>query len=713
MRQLSRIFKGRDSNQIKPLYKIISDLWKNGEQGVWYDIEGFRDAWNSVGPNITPSTAQVFGEASVLSPGVYRIYSSAGAFSSVSAVTTGSAVIGRKYIISFNVDSITTLGSGLTIESVENPTVTTIGPKSFLVTAVNTSLHIKRNSACDIQISGLSAKEWTGQNQCALYQDAAGTLPVYMPGQGQVDPPVGMLLDKRLGFALGPERITNTEFQTLNGWTAVRGASATVSGGVVTVTTANPQDWGSVSTPIATEPGKSYLVKVLMTSGNGQNVQLLVSESAVNHVNITNTGSARNVTGYYSLVFKATKTVHYVWLGSSTNTAAVNVSSWAAPSVREISANYAYQTTTTSRPTLSARYNLLTKSEDLSDAAVWATQVSGTGSAPVRTKDYAAAPNGSMTATRLQLALNGGAAASDRSGVAQTVSSTTTGAGYGCAIWLKAASEDSVGRVVLLRHMAGTTYLPCVLTAEWKAFGRVEAAATNYGVVTLELRGASGGASDSVDMLVWGADLRAANDGVGLPPYQRVVDANTYDTVGFPLYLRFDGVDDFLQTASVDFSGTDKLFATAALRKLSDSAAGIVVELSSVSNTNNGSFALLAPAGPGDTFAVYMRGATALTTSVPSGAPSPASRVFTGVMDTSAAVGRQSRSRLNGAHYAYASQDSGGGNFGSYPLYIGRRGGTGLPFNGRLYSLLIRGTATPDATIAQVERYLNQKARIY
>jgi len=172
-------------------------------------------------------------------------------------------------------------------------------------------------------------------------------------------------------------------------------------------------------------------------------------------------------------------------------------------------------------------------------------------------------------------------------------------------------------------------------------------------------------------------------------------------------------VDDFLQTASVDFSGTNKLLATAALRKLSDSAAGTVVELSAVSNTSNGSFALLAPAGPNDTLAVYMRGATALTTTVPSGIPSPASRVFTGVMDTSAAVGSQSRSRLNGAHYAYAPQDSGGGNFGNYPLYIGRRGGTSLPFNGRLYSLLIRGAATPDATIATVERYLNSKARIY
>jgi len=208
--------------------------------------------------------------------------------------------------------------------------------------------------------------------------------------------------------------------------------------------------------------------------------------------------------------------------------------------------------------------------------------------------------------------------------------------------------------------------------------------------------------------------VATANDGVGLPSYQRVVDANTYDTVGFPLYLRFDGVDDWLQTASVDFSGTDKLFVSAALRKLSDAATGILAELSSVSNTNNGSFAVLAPAANGaSNMATYLRGDSALSLVVPTNIVSPVSSVFSGVFDLGAPTGQQNAARVNGTHYAYSIGASGAGNFGNYPLYIGRRGGTGLPFNGRLYSLLIRGAATPDATIATVESYLNQKARIY
>lgn len=39
-------------------------------------------------------------------------------------------------------------------------------------------------------------------------------------------------------------------------------------------------------------------------------------------------------------------------------------------------------------------------------------------------------------------------------------------------------------------------------------------------------------------------DRRQANTGTSLPPYQRVNTATDYDTVGFPLRDRFDGVDD-------------------------------------------------------------------------------------------------------------------------------------------------------------------------
>lgn len=626
MGAIDRVFRSRRPSQERPLAAIIAGLWRNGEQGLEYDVPGFRDAWNSAGPNLTPAVAQVFGEASVVSPGVYRIYSSAGAFSSVSALTMGTAVIGKKYIVSFKIDSITTLGSGILVESVENPTFTTVGPKSFLVTAVNASLHIKRGSTCDIQISGLSAKEWTGQSLCALYQDAVGALPCYLPGQGQVDPPVGMLLDRRLGFALGPERITNTGFQTLDGWTAVRGSTATVSGGTVTVTTANPQDWGSVCTPIETEPGKTYIVKVLLTAGNGQNVQLLISESAVNHVNITNTGSARNATGYYSLVFKATKAVHYVWLGSSMNTASVGVSTWAMPSAREISANYATQTTTTSRPTLSARYNQLTGTESLATQSV------------------------TVVATAYTL--------------------TTAGPG---SVTLSGAASGT--------YTAGSRMVTCTA-----------------GALTLTVLGS-----------VTQADLRPANDGAGLPPYQRVVDPNTYDTTGFPLYLRFDGVDDWIQTANVDFSGVTAVLVMTAVRKLSDASRGIIVELGASGYGQPGSFNI-EQAWFSPNWSSSYSGATGSSTVTEPGIAAPASAVVGSYADQGAP---SIQLRYQGRARAPSTAAVGGGGFLNAPVYIGRRGGSSSAANMRLYGLLVRGGPAADNQVAAVGKRLNQQARIY
>ena len=65
--------------------------------------------------------------------------------------------------------------------------------------------------------------------------------------------------------------------------------------------------------------------------------------------------------------------------------------------------------------------------------------------------------------------------------------------------------------------------------------------------------------------------------------------------------------------------------------------------------------------------------------------------------------------RVNGTQAATSTSDQGTGNFGNYPLYIGRRGGTSLPFKGNLYSLVIRGAASSDAQVQAAESYVNGK----
>lgn len=385
-------------------------------------------------------------------------------------------------------------------------------------------------------------------------------------------------------------------------------------------------------------------------------------------------------------------------------------------SVRRISGNHAFQSTTTSRPALSGRYNLLTNT-NFSGAVVGAPGTPPTGwSANFSTASITAvAPLGSDYA--IQITAN---AQRLFFGMGFTALPSTT---YSLTCFVVENSG------LPMEQILGFTGVPTGATLQWYLNGGLVNGATTAPVNSrIEVRlvvGATGGtpaarvgigtAINATGVVsVASPDVRVVGDGVGLPPYQRVVDANTYDTIGFPLYLKFDGVDDWLQTGSLDFSGSDKLFVSTSLRKLSDAATGIVAELSSVSNTNNGSFAVLAPAAnAAGNIGLYLRGDSALSLVVPTGIVSPVSSLFSGVFNLGAPTGLQNAGRLNGAHYAYSLSASGAGNFGNYPLYIGRRGGTGLPFNGRLYGLLIRGGLSAPSQITAAERHLNAKARIY
>jgi hypothetical protein len=63
---------------------------------------------------------------------------------------------------------------------------------------------------------------------------------------------------------------------------------------------------------------------------------------------------------------------------------------------------------------------------------------------------------------------------------------------------------------------------------------------------------------------------------------------------------------------------------------------------------------------------------------------------------------------VNGAQVGSVLSDQGTGNYGNYPLYLFRRGGTTLPFNGNLYALIVAGGSYPLSTIQRVERLLSR-----
>lgn len=378
--------------------------------------------------------------------------------------------------------------------------------------------------------------------------------------------------------------------------------------------------------------------------------------------------------------------------------------------------NHATQATSGSRPVLSARYNLLTNTENFS-AAYW------TKSNAAVTANVITAPDGTTTGD-LVYPLSTGAARGVYTSVSgtglRTVSFCFKASGFTWA-WIADSSGITGGAwynlvtgikgTVKANHThdmvsLGDGWFRCTLSSSTAGFNYAQIGMSdNDNSMTATVSGTNG-------IYVWGADVRSSSDGIGLPTYQRVNTSTDYNTSGFPLYLLFDGTDDSLSTSSINFSTTDKMNIFTGIRKLSDAATGMAVELSDNTDSapNEGSFWITAPHGAGSTYLFASRGTVRQATPAPTGFVSPITNVLTAIGDISGDVARL---RINGTQVAETLGDQGTGNYGNHPLYIGLRGGISLPFNGRLYSLVVRGATSSSAQIAATEKWINNKIGAY
>lgn len=175
-------------------------------------------------------------------------------------------------------------------------------------------------------------------------------------------------------------------------------------------------------------------------------------------------------------------------------------------------------------------------------------------------------------------------------------------------------------------------------------------------------------------------------------------------------YLAFDGVDDFLQTSSINFTATDKVSLFAGVRKLSDATNGILLELSASITNNSGTFCVFAPRsiGGAGNFGFASKGTVLTEVSTPA-ILAPVSAVISVKSSILASVLSM---RVNGALSASSNNSQGTGNYGNYPLYIGRRGGTLLPFNGHIYGLISIGKLTTDDETAVIEKELAKRVGV-
>jgi hypothetical protein len=391
-------------------------------------------------------------------------------------------------------------------------------------------------------------------------------------------------------------------------------------------------------------------------------------------------------------------------------------------------ANNFVQSTSAARPVLSARVNLLTKTEVLTDATAW----DNVGADATITDNAAVAPNGTTTAASF-IPLSGAGqfpylnykpALSITSGVShkETFYIKQFGSSFRyVTLYFNSASFADSGRsawldlqTLMTQVQSGVT---AVATSEGNGWVRLTITATadatsnsasnSFGFGIVDAMGSfgsvTGNGTDGV--YIWGADIRVAND-TASPVYQRVNTATDYATTGFPLYLRYDGSLSFLASAAtVDFSTTAQMSVFAGLRKLTDSALyQIIADFSTSGGAINNTFTSATNIG---TYEGFSKG-TVLASAVASGYPAPITNVISEYFDIS---GDNITVRVNGIQAAISTADQGTGNYGNYPLYIGARFGTttrSLFLNGRLYfPLVVLGRTATATEITNMESYLS------
>jgi hypothetical protein len=181
---------------------------------------------------------------------------------------------------------------------------------------------------------------------------------------------------------------------------------------------------------------------------------------------------------------------------------------------------------------------------------------------------------------------------------------------------------------------------------------------------------------------------------------------------GFP-YLQFDGVNDSLVSSTLNLTTTDKVTWSAGLYVDSAAAGAVAMEFSANTNTNTGSFYVSAPSSVLD-HGFGLRGNSASPVfAVVSNVyvNDQNSDVATGILDIGKAtkelelIPRLNQTTITNINWSGAA-NAGTGNFGSYPLYLGARGGTSAFFNGHIYQVIIRGVTSTADQIYKTERYI-------
>lgn len=145
-----------------------------------------------------------------------------------------------------------------------------------------------------------------------------------------------------------------------------------------------------------------------------------------------------------------------------------------------------------------------TKTSENFNSSEWTQLGNGQGSAPIVTDNYAYSPDGTQNATRLQVSLNGGNTVTDQSIIYDIDNSNTV---QTISVWMKSNTNDAYDIYLANTHIGNGTDIAQV-TPQWQRFSFSHT--TSNHTFSLGLRGGIG-ASDSADILIWGAQGEAGS----------------------------------------------------------------------------------------------------------------------------------------------------------------------------------------------------------
>jgi hypothetical protein len=526
----------------------------------------------------------------------------------------------------------------------------------------------------------------------SLFQDSAGTTPVTA-----VEQPVGLMLDKSQGLVLGPEKVTNGDFSSgTTGW--FLGTGWSIGSGVATANTTLGSEKLTSSANWAGQNNKTYLVTATVTmlatpnpsasvginiGGTGQDVQVRTQNNLQAGVTYQIRAYATPTSvspGAFLIRIESGQGLNY-----ALNYTIDNIS------VKEIAGNHASQATTASRPVLRARYNFITYSQNQENAA-WVKTPPTFGAITL-----SETPPSGFSGFSFSISV-----ADDAGDVSQSI--TLVAGIYTVSFYSKNTDDGGAPGAVSVSLGAGSYNVPNDLTSTWVRRSFTFTATAGAATLSTIVSGLSAQGS------FYGFQVERSSVAT---KYQSITTATSYDTAGFLPYLDLI-TDDSLSTGSIDFTATDKMSVCAGVTKLGDGAGGnygAIAELSADLSANSGTFNLYGPAtAPGGTptFGFSSKGTLGVVASA-TGNAAPITRVLTGQGDIG---GDQCILRINAVEAGTSTGNQGTGNFGNYPLFIGRRNNTQYPFNGRIYSLLVVGKTLSASELAATESYVATKTGV-